>query len=115
MARTREVREKFAAAALFAKRLGKSPVPANTKYAAQLSDWAKDNTAEDRWMNAANTDVVRGTSVLDTDQYAISEEVYTPMRKTIPVCRFGPTASLTTQHFFHRQPRLPDRQDHGNP
>jgi hypothetical protein len=93
--------------------LGNPAVPANTKYAAQLSDFAKDNTSEDRWLNAAGTDVVRGNSVLDTDQFALSEEVYTPMRKTIQFV-VGPR-ELDHAALLHREPRLPDRQDHGNP
>jgi hypothetical protein len=99
MSRSREVRQPFINIAKYVQRLGKSSVPANTKYAAQLSDFSYDNTSEDRWLNAAGTDVVRGNSVLDTDQFALSEEAYVPMRKTIQFV-VGPAASLTTQHFF---------------
>lgn len=73
---------------------------ANTANALKSSDeWAYDNGFEQRWLNAAGDDVVRGGSVDSSNNRFYAEELVLPMRQTIKF-NLATAASLVTQHFF---------------
>ena len=85
----------------FSKQYPNGPgVASNRKNANQLvTTGPRDNTYEELFLNAAGTDVIAGQGVDSADNFLLSEEVYSPMRKTITF-NLATTASLVTQHFF---------------
>ncbi len=99
MARNKTVDFVSAQRAPFLKRSGASLVSANTSNSPRLPAWAKDNTFEDRWRNAGNTDDIRVLSVDGSDNIQLGEEVFTPVRRTLKFT-LATAASLVTQHFL---------------
>jgi hypothetical protein len=100
MSRIREVIDKFTTRAGWASQLGLQNTPCNTANSAKLPySWAKDNTFEERWLNAAGTDTVRALSVNQNNQVLVAESLMTADRKSVGI-QIQDNASIATQGFF---------------
>jgi hypothetical protein len=83
----------------FLERSGLRNNPASTKYSGTIPSFAKDNTFEERWRNAANTDDIRALSVDANNRILLAESAANYDRKSITF-PLEDAASITTQLFF---------------
>ncbi len=98
MARNKRVDVIPAERAPFLQRAGINQLAANTTNSPRLPAWSKDNTFEERARNSGNTDDIRIWSTDASDRILISDEVFTPVRRTLKF-NLATAASLVSQHF----------------
>lgn len=84
----------------FWKRFGLQTTVANTVGSVPApSTWSFDNTFEQRWRNAANTDDVRAVNVDSDNKTYVAEALTTGERKTVTFT-MDTAAGVATQAFF---------------